>query len=65
MANQQITAFQQLRALLPAVFQGPGFNAVIDAIGVGDQFNQNNANAVFQNSLYSNKYYVTIQTYIR
>lgn len=50
MANQQITAFQQLRALLPAVFQGPGFNAVLDAIGTGDQFNQNNANAVFQNS---------------
>jgi len=53
MVNQQFTnskAFNDLRSLLPSVFQGPNFNAVLAGLAEGDQFNQNNATAVFQNS---------------
>lgn len=53
MSNQSLSSFYQLRALLPNVFQGPGFDAVLAGISTGDEFNQQNAIAVFQDSFVS------------
>ena len=47
MANSSFTI---LRNLLPPVFAGPKFNAVLAGISEGDDFLQQNSIAVYQNS---------------
>ena len=45
--------YNNLRALLPAIFQGPNFSALLSGIAVGDDLGLQNSTAVFQNSFVS------------